>query len=122
MAIARTNKRLNRQQEQILEGLDKQRCRAIGYANQQCSKLLSDNVDFSPTLHKVIGIATIYTEMARWMRAKRKIHTWWLQRMKERWDITQYIPIPGDKEEAVAGRMMTRESLKEVKIRAPELR
>ena len=122
MEIARKNKKLTKQEKQTLEGIDEQRCRAVEYANQRCSKLPSDDADFSPTLQEAIGIATIHAEMLKKMRTKGRIHKRWIQRMRERWEIKQHIPIPANEEEAVEGRTRTREALKEIKRRAPELR
>ena len=73
--IARKMKKLTQTQKQQCEALDTQRRRAVGYANKRCSKLPSDNADFSPTLQTAIGLATIHLEIERRIRTKRRVHT-----------------------------------------------
>ena len=122
LEVARTTKRLTPLQARQYETLDDQRCRAIAYANQRCTKLPSDDADFSPTLQEAIGIATLQAEMARKIRTQRKIHTRWVQRMRKRWKIQHQISIPSTAEEAAEALKAARTQVKEVKQKAPDLR
>ena len=122
LEIARAQQKLTPSQAREFESIDEQRCRAIAYANQRCSKLPSDDADFSPTLQTAIGMATIQAEMARRVRTERKIHARWLQRIKKRWNIQEHIPIPSTIEETTEAVKLARAKVKEVKQKAPELR
>ena len=122
MEIARSTGTLTQLQEKIFKTVDEQRRRAVTYANNRCAKTPSDDIDFSPTVQKATGMAVIRAEIEKRTRAHRHVHMRWLQPMRERWRIEQFIEIPANLEEAKSDTKIAREKLKEIKRRAPELR
>ena len=115
-------RRMTQEQIEIYEGLDRQRDRAVAYANTRCSKRPSDNIAFSPEYQQALGYATIWTDVVRRLKTRGYVHVRWLVRAKKRWGIKTHISIPRTVSAARDKLREARANLKEVQRKAPDLR
>ena len=116
------SKQMTPAQIQEYEGLDRQRDRAVAYANERCAKRPSDNVAFSPEYQSALGYATIWTEVVRRLKTRGYVHIRWLIRTKKRWGIKERIEIPRTISAAKTKLQEAKDNLKEIQRNAPDLR
>ena len=110
-------------QMQEYEGIDVQRCRATACAEDRCSRLPSDDSDFSVALKEALGIAVVWKQIVAKLKAKQKIHTRWIIDTKDKLGIpTIHFEIPATLEDAKEESNQAFENYKREKQKAPELR
>ena len=114
--------RITKAQIEVYKGLDRQRDRAVAHANERCAKRPSDDIAFSPEHQRVLGLATIWTEIVRRLRTRGYVHLRWLIRTKNRWKIKQHIYIPRTVRDARKKLKEAKDNLREAQRQAPELR
>ena len=119
---AREYRTISTKEKEEMEVIDEQRCRAATRANQVCASRPSDDAAFSDKLQQALGMVIIASGMVRKIKKKKRIHTRWLQRMRDRWKIDNQIDIPKNLEEAKDLQTQQRTHLRETKAKAPELR
>ena len=54
---------MTEEQQEEYERLDRQRERAVAYANDKCARTPSDKTDFSPQYQEALGRAHIWAEV-----------------------------------------------------------
>ena len=113
---------MTEEQQEEYERLDRQRERAVAYANDKCARTPSDKTDFSPQYQEALGKAHIWAEVVNRMRRRGYVNTRWLIRMKARWGIQEHITIPTDLTLARKKHKQAKADLQSIKAKAPDLR